>query len=295
MKREVKIIDSITRELNIEINGDAVKNKFEEVFKKISAEAKIPGFRPGHAPRQLIEKHFSSHAHEQVLKELVPDVYNRAIDEEKLDVIEIPQISQVKLDRNTLSFKATVSISPQIAIKNYKGIKVEYQPITVSAEEIKRSIDSLKESHKVNSVDDSFAKSLCYPALGDLEKTIERQLFTQKENQQRQKIEAQIIDVLLKETEFSLPQPMVERQLRELIRQAKLDLALKGIPKEKIDEHEKEFAKELQPEAKKQVRIYLVLAEIAKKENIPADNEMTRKVMELLLREAQWQLRSAAV
>lgn len=292
MKREVKKIDSTKREINIEVSGDAVKNKFDEVFKRITAEAKIPGFRPGNAPRELIEKHFSSQAHEQVLKELVPDIYNKAIDEEKLDVIEMPQISQIKLDRNALSFKATVSISPEIPIKKYKGIKVEYKKASVSADEIKRNIDSLKESRKVDSVDDSFAKRLCYPALGDLEKAVERQLFTQKENQQRQQIEAQIIDGLLKELEFGIPQSMVERQLQELLRQAKLDLALKGMPREKIDEQEKELAKELQPQAREQVKVYLVLAEIAKKESIPQDNDMTRKVMELLLREADWQVSS---
>ncbi len=288
MKREVKKIENNKREINIEINDDAVKNKFEEVFKKIAAEAKVPGFRQGHVPRELIERHFSSQAHDRVLKELVPDVYNRAIDEEKLDVIEMPQISQVRLDRNTLSFKATVSVSPQVPIKNYKGIKVDYHPVSVSADEVKRNIDSLKESRKVDCLDDNFARSLCYPALGDLERAVERQLFTQKENDQRQKVEGQIIESLLKEVEFAIPPSMVERQLQELIKQAKLDLALKGVPREKIDEQEKEFSKELHPQAKKQVKVYLMLAEIAKKEFIPLDNNMTHKVMEFLLKEANW-------
>jgi FKBP-type peptidyl-prolyl cis-trans isomerase (trigger factor) len=291
MKREVKKIDSTAREINIEISGDAVKNKFEEVFAKIAKEAKVAGFRPGHAPRNIIEKHYSSYAHEQVLKELVPDVYGRAIQEEKLEVIEMPEISEVRLDRGRLSFKAVVSVSPEVAIKNYKGIKLDYQKAEVSPEEIKRNMESLRESRKVDALDDNFARSLCYPALIDLEKAVQRQILTQKENILRQNAENQIIESLLKQVNFNLPRSMVKRQLQELVRQAKLSLALKGESREKLDEQEKEMFKELEPEADRQVRIYLVLSEIAKKENIPPDENMTRKVMELLLREANWEVK----
>ena len=120
---------STKREISVEVSGDIVKNKFEDVFKKIGKEAKVPGFRPGHAPRDILEKHFSSMRNELVLKELIPDVYNQAIEKEALDVIELPNISDVKLDRNTLSFKATVEVRPEIALKNYKGIKVNYKKL----------------------------------------------------------------------------------------------------------------------------------------------------------------------
>jgi FKBP-type peptidyl-prolyl cis-trans isomerase (trigger factor) len=288
MKTEVKKIDNITRELNIEVSGDLVKNKFEEVFKKIVQEAKVPGFRPGHAPRDIIEKQYSSHAHEQVLRELVPDVYNQAIGKENLDVIELPKISEVKLDRNTLSFKAVVEISPEIEVKNYKGIKVNYKKIEVTPDEIKRNIDSLKESRKIDNLNDVFARGIGYPDLAEFEKAIERQIFIQKENQQRQKIEDGIIEDLTKNLDFKLPPSLVNRQVQEMLRHAKVDLAMKGVPREKIDEQENELLKSLEPEARKQVKIYLVLAEIAKKENIPMDDKMPSKVMELLLREANW-------
>ncbi len=288
MKTEVKKVDSIKREISVEVSGDVVKNKFGEVFKKITQEAKVPGFRPGHAPRDIIEKQYSSHAHEQVLKELVPQFYNEAIGKEKLDVVEVPKISDVKLDRVSLSFKATVEISPEIPVKNYKGIKVNYKNITVTPDEIKRNIDSLKETRKIDTVDDCLAKSIGYPNLAELEKTLERQMFFQKENQQRQKIEEEIIENLTKDLDFQLPQSLVNRQVQEMLRHAKVDLAIKGAPREKIDEQEKELLKNLEPEAKREVKVYLVLAEIAKKENIPLDDRMPSKVMEFLLREANW-------
>lgn len=290
MKTEVKKLDSTTREVSIEVSGDIVKNKFEEVFKKISQQAKIPGFRPGHAPRDILEKHYASSAHEQVIKELVPDVYNEAIGKEGLDVVELPEISEVKLERNNLSFKAKVEVSPVIEIKNYRGVKVRYKNVTVTVEEIKRHIDSLREARKAEAADDSFARGLCYPNLAELEKALERQIFIHKENEARQKIENELVDGITKDLDFKLPRSLINRQLQEMLRQAKVDLALKGLPREKIDEQEKTLLTELEPEARKQVKIYLSLAEIAKREKIPQDDQMSRRVMEFLLKEADWQI-----
>lgn len=290
MKTEVKKLDSNLRELNIEVTGEAVKNKFEDVFKRIGEEAKVPGFRPGHAPRDILEKNYSANAHDQVLKELVPDIYNEAINKEGLDVIELPEISEVKLDRESLSFKAKVQVSPEINVKDYKGIKIDYKSISVSADEIKRAIDSLKESRKFDNLDDNLAKSLGYPNLNELEKVLEKQIFIQKENAERQKVEGEIIEQLLKSVPFESPQGLVKRQLEDMLRQAKVDLALKGVTREKIEEQEKKMREELEPEAAKQVKIYLILAAIAKKENIAQDDHLPRKVMEFLLREAIWRV-----
>lgn len=288
MKTEVKKIDGTKREINIEVSGDVVKNKFEDAFKKIGQEAKVPGFRPGHAPRDILEKNFSSAANELVLKELIPDIYNQAIEKESLDVIDTPDISDVKFDRNTLSFKASVEVKPEIDIKGYKGIKLNYKKVEVTPDDIKRNLDSLKESRKVDNIDDNFAKSLGYPGLAQLDEFLKMQIFIQKQNQQRLSMENEIIDSIIKDLDFKLPQALVNRQLEELLRQVKLDLALKGVSADKIEEQAKALTEELRPQAKKQVKVYLVLSEIAKKENISLDDHMPQRVIEFLLREADW-------
>jgi FKBP-type peptidyl-prolyl cis-trans isomerase (trigger factor) len=289
MKTEVKKLDSTTCEINVQVQGDLVKNKFEQVFAEVAKAAKVPGFRPGKAPRDLLEKHYGANVHEQVLKELVPDIYNQAINAEKLDVIELPQITDVKLDRGSLSFKATVEIAPEIAVKNYKGQPINYKVISVSADEIKRQIDSVKESRKAEALDDKFARSLGYPDLAQFEQAVQRQIFITKENQERQRIENGLIENITKGLEFKLPQSLVQRQTQDMLRQTKIDLAMKGLPRDKIDEQEKLLLEGIEPEAKKQVKVYLVLSQIAKKENIAIDDHMPRKVMEFLLREANWQ------
>ena len=289
MKTEVKKLDSTKCEINVAVNGELVKNKFEEVFAKIAKEAKVPGFRPGKAPRDVLEKHYAPSVHEQVLKELVPDVYNQAIAAEKLDVIELPQITDVKLDRSNLSFKAVVEVTPEIAVKNYKNQQIKYKVISVSSDEVARQIDSVKESRKEQTLDDRFSRSLGYPDLAQLQKSVERQIFLTKENQERQRIENDLIENITKGLEFKLPQSLVERQTQDMLRQTKIDLAMKGVPRDKIDAQDKLLLEGIQPEAAKQVKIYLILSQIAKKENIAIDDHMPRKVMEFLLKEANWQ------
>ncbi len=288
MKTEVKKLDSTKRELNVAVTGDLVKNKFEEVFAQVAKEAKVPGFRPGKAPRDMLEKHYAGSVHEQVLKELVPDVYNQAVQKEALDVLELPQITEVKLDRANLSFKATVEVSPEFEVKNYKNQKISYKKVSVTADEIKRQIDSIKESRKADVVDDKLARGLGYPGMAEFEKALERQIAMSQDNQQRQKIEHDLIDGISKGLDFKLPESLVMRQTQDLLRQTKIDLAMKGVPREKIDAEEKNILAEIQPQAKSQVKVYLILSQIAKKENIPLDDHMPAKVMELLLREAEW-------
>ncbi len=288
MKTEVKKVDSITREMTVEITGDRVKNKFEDVFKDVAREAKVPGFRQGHAPRDLIEKKFSGVVHERVLKELISDVYSEAVSREGLDVVELPEISDVKLDRSLLAFKAKVSVSPEIAVRNYKGIAIKYTLPAAGEDDVKRSLDSLKEQRKFEVIDDSTARGLGYPDLAAFKKAIERQIISQKESQERSRVEQEVLDAVMKGLDFKVPDSMIHRQLHDLVRQTKMDLAMRGMSREKIAQEEGKLEKELHPQAEKQVRVYLVLAEVARKENIKLDDQMPQRVMEFLLREAQW-------
>jgi FKBP-type peptidyl-prolyl cis-trans isomerase (trigger factor) len=292
MKAEVKKLDTATREISVEVTGDVVKNKFEDVFKKITQEAKIKGFRPGHAPRDIVEKEYSGHAHEQVLRELIPEVYQQVLDQEKLDVIDYPQISDVKLERSLLSFKAKVEVSPEITIKDYKGIPLTYTKPAVNADEIKRQLDSMKESRKIDSMDDAFARGLGYPTLDELKAVMERQALVTRDNAQRHDIEKQLIDHLTKGLDVKLPQVLVSKQLEDMLRQTKVDLALKGVPKDKIVAEEEALRKEIEPQARRQVLVYLVLASIARSESIALDDHMTHNVMELLYKNAKWQVQA---
>lgn len=266
MKTETKKVDGTIRELRVEVSGDVVKNKFDGAFKQIGAQAKYPGFRTGHVPREILEKKFYEAAHDLVLKELLPEIYNKALEQEKLDVVALPEISEVKLDQAALSFKAKVHVSPEVKLGEYKGIKLSYRRIKVDPAEIDRNLEAVKETRKAGDLDDSFARGLGYPDLVELKNAFERQIALRSDNIQRQALEDTLIEALCGKLDFKLPQPLVDRQLNDMLRQTKMDMVMKGVPAEKLEEQETELKKKLEPRARAQVKTYLVLSEIARRE-----------------------------
>jgi FKBP-type peptidyl-prolyl cis-trans isomerase (trigger factor) len=298
MKTEVKKIDQHKRELTVQVEGDIVKQKFDQVYKRINKEAKIPGFRPGNVPRDILEKHYSSLAQQEILKELLPEVYNQALTEVSLEPVSLPEISQVNLNQDSLSFKANLEVKPAIELKNYKGLKVEYKPIQVSEDEINQALDRLKQAHAPgNSVsggadvqmsESDFAHSLVCPNLKVLKEAIERQIHLEKTRAQQVNLENGIIEQLLGQLNVQVPTSLINQQSDSLVRQAELDLTLRGMSKEDIEKQVPELRKNLEPQAKRQVLVFLVLEEVARRENIARDDKMSQRVLEFLLRQADW-------
>ncbi|MGD9014752.1 MAG: trigger factor [Candidatus Omnitrophota bacterium] len=287
MKTEVKKTGEHKRELTVQVQGDIVREKFNQVYKRINKEAKVPGFRSGNVPRDILEKHYSQMAQEGVLKELLPEVYNQALGEVELKPVSMPEISQVNLDKDNLSFKANFEVKPKIDLKNYKRLKAEYKPIKVSMDEVNQALDKLKKDYQQMS-DQDFVHSLGYSDRESLSRAVERQIYLEKARTQQVNLENGIIQQLLEQVNFQIPPSLVNQQLERLTKQAQVDLALRGMKKEDIEKQDSALRESLKSESEKQVRIFLVLEEVARRENIALDDKMTKEVIEFLLRQADW-------
>lgn len=287
MKTQVKKIEQHKRELTVQVEGDIVREKFDQVYKRINKEAKVPGFRPGNIPRDILEKHYSNIAQQEILKELLPLVYEQALNEVRLEPISLPEISQVNLGKDSLSFKANLDVKPKIDLKNYKGLRVKYRQVVVTEDEIDQALDKLKQAKEEVSSED-FAHSLGYPDMEALRGVLERQIYLEKAREQQINLENSIIEQLRKQVNFQIPSGLINQQLESLVKQAELDLALRRMSKEEIEKQTPQLRNNLEPKAKSQVRIFLVLEEVARRENITRDDKMTQRVIEFLLREADW-------
>ncbi|MDD4909007.1 MAG: trigger factor [Candidatus Omnitrophica bacterium] len=287
MKTQVKKLDRNKRELTIEVSGDILKNKFEDVYKHLGEHAKVKGFRPGNVPRDVLEKHYSAPAREEVIRQLIPEVYNQALAKESLEPVSMPDIADVNLGADTLSFKATVEVKPKIELKNYKGLKTEYKPIEIKPEEMSVAIDKIKENFK-EITDESWVRSLGYPKMDDLKAVLEKQLYLEKVRAQRVSLENGIIEQLTKQAAFDVPQSLINQHLEELIKQVKVDLAMRGMQREEIEKQEPALRENLKKRAESDVRVFLILEEVARLENIPNDEHVSQKTMEFLLKNAKW-------
>ncbi|MBM3252526.1 MAG: hypothetical protein FJZ11_07110 [Candidatus Omnitrophica bacterium] len=294
MKTTLKKIDNCKREMTIEIPKDVVEKKFDEVYKEIQKVAQIKGFRPGMAPMHLVQAQHSQLAKEEVIKDLIPNFYKTALDQEKLLPVDLPEVSDVNFKDGGFSFKATFEVVPEIKIKKYKGLEVKRKKTEASEDDLKKSLDFLRQSKGLDkdaSLDDSFAKGLGYLDMNELKETIKKQLELAKAQDARIDMENQIVTQLLENSELEIPQSSVAKQLDYLLQEARHRMAAGGMKKEEIESKENNLKDQLKQTAINDVKAYFILDKIAELENIKAEKSEQRaaRVIEFLLKEAKWQ------
>ncbi len=273
--------------LNVEVPRETVHKKFNEVYDRIGRGAKVSGFRPGKAPRQVLEQHHSQVAREEVIKDLVADSYDKTVKEERIDVIDLPQISEVELKDDVLTYKAEVEVKPEIKIGQYKGLKLKKDEIKVTASDVTAAIDDLKKDR--GDIDEErLARSLGYRSRQEFAECLEKQIFLKKENEARARLEKELIDQALRNSSFEVPRTLVERRARELEHQAAHQMANYGMAEDEIKKRIEEYRPKFTAQAEEQVRVYLVLEAIARKEEIASDDKMLNRAIELLFAEAEW-------
>ena len=293
LKIEIKKIDATKRQVLIEVPPETVSSKLDDVYNRISKEAKIPGFRPGNAPRAVLEKYHGAKAQETLIRELIPEVYEQVVNEQKLAVVDSPDISDVRLEGEHLSFKAMVEVKPQVNIDKYKGLRLKRKKLEVTQDKVDEVITKLAKERSTPenqvSIDDKFAKGLGYANVTELNASIQRQLYISLENHLKQDLENQIIQQLLEMIDFQVPAVLIERQLKRRIEELIWQMQLEGKPKEEIETKQKELEKELKDVAAKDVKLFLILEKIAELEKISSsDGNFAVRTMEFLLSEADW-------
>ena len=155
MKSKIRHKEECSKVFEIVIPFEDVARAAEEIYREIKKVAKIPGFRPGTAPRDLLEKHYSDRANEEILKKLVPDGYREAVKTHRVAPIGVPHITKISLEKNRpLTFEAHVDTKPNIKLKNYRRIKVKKKRISVSGEEVEEAISRIRNMQaRYNSVE----------------------------------------------------------------------------------------------------------------------------------------------
>ncbi len=131
--------------LAVEVDKDAVDRAWEKAYRQLSHHVLIPGFRKGKAPRALVERHVGSDAmRKEALEAIVPDVYNKAVEEAKLEPIAQPQVLDVTFEKGQPAFiKYQVEVRPDVKLSTYLAIKVSVPASPVSDDDVKQALDNL--------------------------------------------------------------------------------------------------------------------------------------------------------
>jgi trigger factor len=136
--------------LRIEIEAPLVTSTFEEVTRDFQRHAALPGFRPGKAPRTMVENAYGARIEEEVKRKLISESYRKALDQEKLNVVTQPDIEEVQFGKGeALQFTATVETAPDFELPEYKGLSVKAPPAAVTDADVEAAIEVLRNQRAV--------------------------------------------------------------------------------------------------------------------------------------------------
>lgn len=144
-------------EVNVKIDGQEWKDALEKAYEKASKKAKIDGFRPGKAPREVFMKKYGVESLFMDAGDLVLESAYKQVFEgrEKLDLVSQPDIALKAVDENGIEFVFTLTTKPEVKLGKYKGLKVKKEEITVSKEEIDQTISEMRNKYAENIVKES--------------------------------------------------------------------------------------------------------------------------------------------
>lgn len=146
MKVSVKDGKNCQKILKVELEKERVLKEFDSCYKSLIPSAKIPGFRPGKAPLNIVKMHYAGEAREQVMKNLLNDSYRDAILEKSIEPLGYPEIGDVEFTDEKLSYEATVEVRPKIKLTKYKGLSAKKQEVKVEKKEVEESLKRVQES-----------------------------------------------------------------------------------------------------------------------------------------------------
>jgi trigger factor len=146
MKVEVEKQPGFVSRLQIELPPEEVAKEWDAIANSFARFAKIPGYRPGKAPRAVIDKRFRKEIQEELTKKLVSKSYHEAIEQEQLRVASLTNIEDVQFgDDKSMRFRATVVTAPEFDLPDYKKIPLHLPDTKVSDDEVKVALERLRD------------------------------------------------------------------------------------------------------------------------------------------------------
>jgi trigger factor len=148
MRATAEPVDGNKIRLSVEVDESEVDEALDATVRRLAKQVRVPGFRPGRVPRQVLEARLggATALRQQALSDALPDLYARAVVDAELDPIASPEIDiRSGEDEGPVTFDAVVEIRPTVSIAGYGGLQVTVPAVEVSDEEVGAQIDRLRD------------------------------------------------------------------------------------------------------------------------------------------------------
>lgn len=146
---KIKLQDGKTCEkiLTIEVAKDRIAEEFESFYKAIAPRAKVPGFRPGKVPQDVLVMHYEKNAHDSVLETLLSESLPKALREKDLNPLTTPEIKDIQFDKERLVYKAHIETRPKVKLSKVIGLSAKKEKAAVKTEDVEKALKNTQEMH----------------------------------------------------------------------------------------------------------------------------------------------------
>ena len=132
--------------LTIEASAEEFEAAVNKAYLKMRGKINVPGFRVGKAPRKIIEKMYGEEVfYEEAVNIILPDAYEDAVKEQKLDVVGYPEVELESCTKDGVVFKCTVAVYPEVTLGQYKGLEAPKAEVNVTDEDVDRILETVPE------------------------------------------------------------------------------------------------------------------------------------------------------
>lgn len=144
MKSTLEALEGNKVKLSVEVDESEFDRNLDAAFRKIAHEVRLPGFRPGKAPRRVLEARIGiDAARGQALQDAIPEYLSKAVREHEVDIIATPDVNLLEgEDGGIVKFEATCEVRPEISVPGYGGLRVELVNPTLSEEELDEAVET---------------------------------------------------------------------------------------------------------------------------------------------------------
>ncbi len=142
--------------LTVEVSAADFEAAVEKAYRKQRGSIRVPGFRPGKAPRKMIESMYGAGVfYEEAVNEALPKAYEDAVKEQELDVVGYPQVELLEVGKEGFSFKADVAVYPEVTLGQYKGVEAPKAEVNVTGEDVDNRLKQMADRNsRMVSVED---------------------------------------------------------------------------------------------------------------------------------------------
>ncbi len=245
--------------LTVEMEPDEIEESLERSYHRLVSKTAVPGFRKGKAPRAILERHIGKESlFEDALNSLLPEAYEKAIKEQKIEAFAQPNIEIAQTD--PVIFKVAVPLTPTIQLGDYHHIQVAPEPVELTEDNVSATIEQLRHQHATW---EPVERPVDFDDLVvlDVESNIENEPYVNQKGAQYQVLHdlplpapgfaEQLVGMKRdEEKEFKLqfPSDYPRKELAE--KEPSFKVRVTEIKQEKLPELNNEFAKEISPDFK---------------------------------------------